>query len=85
MAFGRSALRALAALSEDAADVVEDCLAEEIATLALEAPRGGDAVRLVLEDARAMLKGRSAELERQWRLEDQLIREALAIEQRVAG
>ena len=76
LVFGRTALRALVALSETAAVEVDRCIAEELAIVSLEAQRGAPAIEAILMETRELLKGRRRELERTRSLEDQIIQAA---------
>ena len=77
LAFGRTALRALVALSETAGAEVDRCIAEELAIVSLEAQRGAPAIEAILMETRELLKGRRQELERTRTLEDHIVQAAM--------
>ena len=79
LAFSRSALRAMAALSEEAGAVVDECLAEELRDLTPEYDAHAQVVGAILEEFRTLLTGRAADLKRKRLVEDQLVGAAMAV------
>ena len=81
LAFGRTALRALASISDAAAAEVDRCIAEELAIVNLEGQRGAPAIEAILQETRMRLAARREELDRTRTLEGQIIRAAMKIQQ----
>ena len=73
LAFGRSALKALVTLTEEASEVVDQCLSDEVVAIRLEDHPGSSAIEAILEDMRAVLRLNREEHLRARELEDRLI------------
>jgi hypothetical protein len=64
LAFGRSALRALTLMSDEAGGQIDVALDEEIATICMDSPPGEEAMLIILAEMREHLRDWRAERER---------------------
>ena len=73
LAFGRTALKALVVLSNDACLAVDRCLSEEIAAISLEGHQASPAIESMLEDMRDILRAAREDFLKSRALEDRLV------------
>ncbi len=73
LAFGRSALKTLVVLSEEACRIADGCLAEEAAAVKLEDHSDSPVIESMIEEMRAVLRQTREDHLRARELEDRLI------------